>query len=49
MAIWFVPVNNAAAVLRVDLKVDRPMDITPVRYASCFDTDLSGDIRTKLI
>jgi hypothetical protein len=38
MAIRFVPVDDAAAVLRVDSEVDRAMNVAAVRYSSRLDS-----------
>ena len=43
MTIWFVPVDDAAAVLRVNSEVDRPMNVATVRYSSCPDS-LEDDV-----
>jgi hypothetical protein len=37
MAIRFVPVDDAAAVLCIDAEVDRPMNVATVRYSSRLD------------
>jgi hypothetical protein len=38
MTIWFIPVDDAAAVLRVNSRVDRPMNVATVRYSSRLDS-----------
>src|SRR2546428_12283131 len=43
MTIWFVPVDDAAAVLRVNSEVDRPMNVATVRYSSRPDS-LKDDV-----
>lgn len=42
MPIWFVPVDDAAAVLRINLEVDRPMHIASIRYFGCADSFQDG-------
>ena len=47
MTIWFVPVDDAAAVLRVNSEVDRPMNVATVRYSGRPDS-LKDDIEVVL-
>jgi hypothetical protein len=47
MTIWFVPVDDAAAVLRVNSKVDRSMNVATVWYASRLDS-LKDDVEVVL-
>src|SRR2546422_1393251 len=47
MTIWFVPVDDSAAVLRVNSEVDRPMNVATVRYSSCPDS-LEDDVEVVL-
>ena len=42
VAVRFVPVDDAAPVLRVNLVVDRPMNVAAVRYSSRLDTPENG-------
>ena len=37
MTVWFVPVDKAAAVLRIDFEVDRPVNVATVRYSGRLD------------
>src|SRR5205809_703834 len=47
MTIRFVPVDDAAAVLRVNSEVDRPMNVATVRYSGRPDS-LKDDIEVVL-
>ena len=47
MTVWFVPVHDAATVLRVDSEVDRRMNVATVRYSSRLDS-LEDDVEVVL-
>ena len=47
MTIWFVPVDDAAAVLRVNSEVDGPMNVASERYSRRLDS-LKDDIEVVL-
>jgi len=49
MTIWLVPVDDAAAVLRVNSEVDRPMNVATVRYSSRPDSLSSANSVAEVI